>query len=100
MEFKITCPVYPTENKDVVLSGLQNLFPDCVFNYLNNQFTTVCENLDYFFDILDELELRDFFFQELETNSYILLNKQAALHNKILFDDEQPLGSIKVMLNV
>ena len=100
MTLKISCPIYPTEDESKILGALKNIFPNCEFENTNGVFYSVCGDLSYFFDILNVSGLTDLFYQELDENSYVLLSKQAAVHGKVLLDEEQPLGNIKVVPHV
>ena len=105
MKITITTPLYPTEDAEKVLSGMQKIFPNAKFKTLKSKITTQTSK----FEVLNEIKHTVEFKRIGNTMRYLIaknannnnaffeLNKQTAVIGKIHFiEEKQILGSVKI----
>lgn len=105
--FEISVKVYPTEDPEVVASGLRSIFSDIELMLSEGSITGESKDIDSFIEILAKLHIRDsardiILGRKNEDISVFHLNKQAATNGKVSFTDpfESSLGAIEVRFSI
>ena len=111
MRFSIRCPIFPTEDTDLILKSLQSYFPHSTFTLSNEEHqrwieaaTSEMKSFEKLRSIIHELRIIDATRRVISTSwtgtmFVFRLDKQAAARNRIGLVDESdtpPLGSIEI----
>lgn len=111
MRFSIRCPVFPTEDADLIMKSLLAYFPHCKFTLSNEERgswiesdTSEMKSFEKLRSVIHELRIIDATKRVISTSwtgtMFVLrLDKQAAVRSRISIVDDSdipPLGSIEI----
>jgi len=104
VQIDLEAPVRPTEGLDKVKTAIKNIFPDAVFEKVEDEVLRATANsLDKFKERLAAQAIRDASRRVLlrgirPGHIYFTLAKQPAFVNRVNFGEDGPLGDIVVII--
>ncbi|MEF8874348.1 MAG: RNA-binding domain-containing protein [Candidatus Thermoplasmatota archaeon] len=103
-EVKVRSPIYPTEDKETLISCLSNIFPKTNWEIEGEEIVGETKYLTRFKSILEDMQIRDTARNYMKNRVLgekcsFTLSKQATCNAKINFSEqEQPLGGVEVKI--